>query len=137
MVPNDRKPTGELHDPRLFDHYLAGPMTGYPEYNYPAFDAATITLRQSGFVIFSPHEVPWPEGHNLMAENDLWEYMMRQTDVLLNRCNSIILLGGWASSRGAKQELVKGFRNNFHVFTFAHNTLMGWDREYVHAHYGQ
>lgn len=120
------------NNPRQFVHYLAGPMTGYPEYNYPAFSVAVELLRMRGFTVHSPHEVPWPEGHGLMMENDLWEYMMKETDKLLSMCNSIILLPGWADSRGAKTELTSAMKKGFKVFTFAHGTLMGWNKEYDH-----
>jgi hypothetical protein len=122
----------EVTDPRQYQHYLAGPMSGYPEYNYPAFSEAVAVLRVNGFIVFSPHETPWPEGHDLMMENDLWEYMMKETDKLLTQCNSIILLPGWASSRGAKAELTKAMKNDFKVYTLAHGNLMGWNKEDVH-----
>lgn len=46
---------------REFDYeltyYLAGPMTGLPEYNYPAFGAAVKTLSEEGILVLSPHHV--------------------------------------------------------------------------------
>lgn len=34
--------------------YLAGPMTGIAEFNFPAFDAAAVKLRDLGYVVFNP-----------------------------------------------------------------------------------
>lgn len=34
--------------------YIAGPMTGYPEFNFPAFDAAQERLESVGFTVFNP-----------------------------------------------------------------------------------
>lgn len=36
-------------------YYLAGPMTGHPEYNYPAFEKATTVLEENGVKVKSPH----------------------------------------------------------------------------------
>jgi hypothetical protein len=36
--------------------YIAGPMTGYPEFNFPAFHAAAAKLRKEGWIVFNPAE---------------------------------------------------------------------------------
>lgn len=36
--------------------YLAGPMRGYAEFNFPAFHAAAARLREQGHTVFNPAE---------------------------------------------------------------------------------
>lgn len=36
--------------------YIAGPMSGYPEFNFPAFFAAQRKLEATGWTVFNPAE---------------------------------------------------------------------------------
>ena len=92
--------------PKGFDfertYYLAGPMTGYEEFNYPAFERSQRELRGDGVNVESPHSIPWPEiPHD---GEELWQTMMRQALRLLLACEGIILLRGWTESKGALVE---------------------------------
>lgn len=76
--------------------YLSGPMTGLPDYNYPAFNTLAATLRGRGFVVNNP------------AENDPrdnWEDYMRAAIRMLCRSDVVVALPGWEHSRGAKIEM--------------------------------
>lgn len=99
-------------------YYLAGPMTGYEDFNYPAFEAAAAALRDAGLKILSPHEVPWPEGHVEMTQETLWSIMMEETGKLLGQCGGIILLKGWPQSRGAREELKLALGNEWPVYFY-------------------
>lgn len=109
---DERKPVSEIHIDKSIPYYLAGPMTGLPEYNYPAFSEACAVLRGAKIEVLSPHECPWPEGCNSVADaqaklgiEKLWEYMMAATREMLERSHGVILLPGWYTSRGALAEL--------------------------------
>lgn len=86
--------------------YLSGPMTGYPEYNYPAFRHAATWLRTvAGWEIESPHENPPPDNPDQYDDEATWQYYMELCQKQVERCESIVLLEGWPESRGARQEL--------------------------------
>lgn len=74
--------------------YLAGPMTGVPDYNYPAFHAAAARLRALGHEVLNPAENPAPACGT-------WQGYMRMSLVQLVQCEAIVLLPGWAESKGA------------------------------------
>lgn len=88
--------------------YLAGPMTGYPEYNFPAFRAAASRLRELGWGIRSPHELDEHENGGKAptpADAKPWSYYLRRDLRLLLECQSVVVLAGWRESRGANLEV--------------------------------
>lgn len=79
--------------------YLAGPMTGLPEFNYPAFHAAAKELRDAGHEVENPAESTLPEGST-------WQEYMKDGISRLLHCDAIHLLPGWEASRGAMAEFI-------------------------------
>jgi hypothetical protein len=77
--------------------YVAGPMSGYPELNFPAFHAEAARLRALGFEIVNPAEI----NTDPAAE---WLDCMRKDIRYLVTCDGIALLPGWEQSRGANVE---------------------------------
>ena len=78
--------------------YIAGPMTGLAEHNFPAFHAAAARLRQAGWEVVNPAE-------NFGGRTDLpRETYLRNDVALLVDCNAVAMLSGWEESRGAKLE---------------------------------
>lgn len=78
--------------------YVAGPMTGLPEFNFPAFNKAAEDLRKLGWHVENPAE----HGHVKGAD---WEDYLRYDIGRLSTCKSIFLLPGWPNSRGARLEV--------------------------------
>jgi len=76
--------------------YIAGPMSGLPEYNYPAFHAADADLSARGFEVFNPAT---------NGEQDSWEGYMRAAIAQVVQCDAIALLPGSHASRGARVEV--------------------------------
>lgn len=78
--------------------YIAGPMSRLPDYNYPAFHAATWHLRGLGYHVESPHEPGQVDGWG-------WANYMRRGLQQMLTCDVIAMLPDWHQSRGAMLEL--------------------------------
>lgn len=77
--------------------YLAGPMTGYPDLNFPAFHREAARLRAKGLEVVNPAEI------NLDPSAG-WVDCMRADIRELVTCDGIVLMPGWEKSRGATLE---------------------------------
>jgi len=77
--------------------YIAGPMTGLPELNFPAFHAEAARLRAKGIIAINPAEIN-PD------KEMTWEDCMRSDIAMLVTCDAIRLLPGWENSKGATLE---------------------------------
>lgn len=80
--------------------YLAGPMRGIPEFNFPTFKAAATFLRALGHEVISPAELDEAEG---TTDCTMRHFMQRDLTALL-ACDGIVLLPGWSDSKGAMLE---------------------------------
>lgn len=79
--------------------YLSGPMTGLPQSNYPAFDAAAASLRAIGYDVVNPADIGREIGDGLE-----WSQYMRPCIAALVQCDAVVMLPGWHESRGAMIE---------------------------------
>lgn len=77
--------------------YIAGPMSGLPDANYPAFHAAAQKLRALGYQVENPAENPGPPCGS-------WLAYMRMAIPQVARSDALVMLPGWKQSRGAKVE---------------------------------
>lgn len=97
--------------------YLAGPMTGIPHFNYPAFHAAAAELRAQGHTVFNPAEhdiemfgkdISNPEGCAVQAafEHGFDRRAALKADLawICDHADTIALLPGWERSSGANAE---------------------------------
>lgn len=76
--------------------YVAGPMSGYPDYNYAAFHAADQQLRECGYEVLNPATNP---------ECDSWDGYMRAAIAQVIRADGIAILPDWQMSAGAALEV--------------------------------
>lgn len=99
--------------------YLAGPMRGVPEFNFPAFHKAAAQLRALGHEVFSPAErdaqaygADFAKGNPTGSEehaNTTYNFNIREalaadTAWICAYAEAIVLLPGWEGSKGATAE---------------------------------
>ena len=76
--------------------YIAGPMTGYENFNREAFHKAEEELKREGHTVLNPAVLP--DGLTQPHYMDICMAMIRCVD-------AIYMLKGWQRSAGAKAEL--------------------------------
>ena len=93
--------------------YLAGPMTGYDQQNFPLFDRVAKELREQGYDIVSPAELDSPKERKIALANKrskcTWgDFLARDVKLIADHVQGIIFLPGWSKSRGARLEATVG-----------------------------
>ena len=127
--------------------YLAGPMTGIAQFNFPAFEAATKDLRARGYEIISPHEQDSPavqaaawaslDGRldNGAVAGETWGQILgRDVQIVADQVEGIAFLPNWHKSRGARLEAFVGLLCGRSFFEYAANMQerdAAWVRERV------
>lgn len=81
--------------------YVAGPMSGLPEFNYPAFNDAADLLRDAGYSVLNPVD---SEQHNHTGQPQQWQWYMRHALRMVTEADGVALLADWDKSRGAQLE---------------------------------
>jgi nucleoside 2-deoxyribosyltransferase len=94
--------------------YLAGPMRGYPNLNFRAFDTAAYTLRREGHYVFSPAENDrekyginpddYPTGLE-EPKTDVRKLLFDDLEYICKHADAIALLPEWHLSRGTAAEI--------------------------------
>jgi hypothetical protein len=77
--------------------YIAGPITGKPNYNQVAFLYAKTKLQAKGYEVISPLEIVEPGQLP-------WESYMKKDIPILIDCDEVYMLKGWNKSKGAALE---------------------------------
>lgn len=99
--------------------YLAGPMRGIPEFNFPAFHAAAAKLRQEGHTVFNPaerdierHGTDISKGNSTGSLEQVAKehgFSLRvalgeDLEWICKHADGVALLPGWENSKGALAE---------------------------------
>lgn len=87
--------------------YIAGPMTGVPEFNWQAFEEAEQRLAAAGWTPVNPHRLHFTSKAELLQRHDELTHSeyMRADVAALARCDGVLALDGWDKSKGATMEL--------------------------------
>ena len=110
-------------NPTLPKLYIAGPMTGLPDNNYPAFHAAAKFFRDRGYEVANPAEL---KPSKPLAEMQ-WLDWMRLTVQQMMDCDVVVYLPDWMKSRGASAEvkLARGLSFATYSLVMATEILQG------------
>lgn len=94
--------------------YVAGPMRGRHEFNFPAFERASVSLEIMGYEVFSParrdlatgFDPTGLTGDEVLKELgfDLREALSADTRWICEDADAIYMLAGWERSSGATAE---------------------------------
>lgn len=79
--------------------YLAGPMSGYSQHNFPLFNRIAAQLREQGFEVFNPAENFDGDVRKPRA------FYMKMDIPALIESQAVVVLPGWRESRGANLEV--------------------------------
>ena len=96
--------------------YIAGPMRGIKDFNFPAFDRQEKVLLEQGWNVINPAEMDRQDGTpcsspmeydpaiNYEDREFMREVLGRDLIAICNDCTALYMMSGWETSRGAKAE---------------------------------
>lgn len=86
--------------------FIAGPMRGYDNYNFPEFDRLEKILEDNGIECVNPGRISRKfKEADVNSDMSIYNEMVRQQQEAERTCNAILLLDGWQWSRGARLEV--------------------------------
>lgn len=97
--------------------YVAGPMTGYAEKNFPAFEEMSEKLISLGFIPINP-------ARNEDNLHERWADFMKPDLVDMLYCSAIVTLPGWEKSKGATMEVNLAKELEIPVFHSAEDIIL-------------
>lgn len=87
--------------------YIAGPMTGLPDFNFPAFDEAASLLEEQGHIVLNPAQMDRDVGFDPSSASVSKEFLrdaLRRDLSAICEADGIAMLAGWERSGGARIE---------------------------------
>ncbi len=112
--------------------YIAGPATGLPKFNYPAFAEAEELIAECGVMVINPTRiVNTPEEYaeitesvdgeyNLSSGKTWCDFVIPTVRSVIEDAGSLVFLQGWHNARGARLEAVAALLCGKPCFTYPH-----------------
>jgi hypothetical protein len=92
--------------------YIAGPMSGMPDWNFPAFFEAERQLLELGYNVINPAHNDGATVQEALESagspdrpNNMWSWYMRRDLPHVMEVDILCVLPGWQNSKGAKLEV--------------------------------
>jgi len=98
--------------------YLAGPMTGYDNYNYDNFFKLDRILTNCGFDVVNPAQITIDMGGQdlYIANKDFANTVIDAQQAALVKCDAVLLMYGWENSVGSRAKLKTAINHNLKIF---------------------
>src|ERR1700679_3648057 len=104
-----------LRRSKIMRVYIAGPMTGIPQFNFPLFNKVAADLREQGHSCFNPAardierhaNIDFTSGDVEQVKSQgfsLREALADDTNYICLEADAIVMLPGWEFSLGARAE---------------------------------
>ena len=106
----------EIRENRKPTIYIAGPMRGYDDYNYPAFDRQQKVLEAQGWIVINPAEMDrdddkpingpmqFDPDNNYEDHEFMRKALKRDMVAICDDCTAIYMMSNWEKSKGARTE---------------------------------
>jgi hypothetical protein len=97
-----------LNGSNIHTVYIAGPMSGIEDYNFPAFFKVQRRWEKAGHTVWNPAAQPGEKEVIKQSPEDvqaMFPQLIRRDIHLILKCTGLVILPGWAHSKGARFEV--------------------------------
>jgi len=106
--------------------YIAGPMRGYPRFNFDAFMEAEARLKEQGWHVLNPAAVDLSEGFDpdtAVVTSEMMAIFIKRDLEMVQQADAIALLPLYQDSAGATAELALAVWRGIPVYNYFKGTL--------------
>jgi len=97
--------------------FISGPMTGYPDFNFPRFNLAVQQLKEAGIDCVNPVDICRKyKKERVLADKTVFDQMIADQQKEEKTCDAILLLDGWEKSKGVRLELKTALDLDFPIY---------------------